>query len=322
MTMSIRKFVIIVISVFVFKSSAFGGLSVSQIFNNYSPSVVTIISLDENGQPLSRGCGFFINASGDIATNHHLFAGAFKASVKTLEGKEGEIIEIIKDDTKLDLLVARTTLRNTIPLLLGDSDTIKVGEDIIGIGNHSGLEGAVLMGIISGVIKTEGIKLIQITAPISPGCSGGPVFDLTGEVIGIATAFLDLGHSFNLAMPVNYLKKIKPTRSKIGSLPKMTTKLEATVSQADLIEVIDINYGATGNGFKSTQYKDCNNESYARSVSPAGTVFFKNGKKLFCDRAWKDGSTIFLVVQGKNIAVGYDETEINIGKSFNYQILN
>lgn len=64
-TMTILKFTITVIAIFVFKSSAFGGLSVSQIVNKYSPSVVTIISLDENDQPLSRGSGFFINASGD-----------------------------------------------------------------------------------------------------------------------------------------------------------------------------------------------------------------------------------------------------------------
>jgi S1-C subfamily serine protease len=102
-TMTILKIIITAIAIFVLKGSAFGELSVSQIVNKYSPSVVTIISLDENDQPLSRGSGFFINASGDIATSHHLFAGAFKASVKTLEGKEGKIIAVGYDETEINI---------------------------------------------------------------------------------------------------------------------------------------------------------------------------------------------------------------------------
>ena len=79
--------------------------------------------------------------------------------------------------------MATTTLRNTTPLPFGDSDTVTVGEDIVAIGNPAGLEGTVSRGIVSGIRKAKDMQWIQITAPISPGSSGGPVFNLNGRVI-------------------------------------------------------------------------------------------------------------------------------------------
>ena len=86
--------------------------TVAQIAKEFSPSVVTIVALDENDQPLSLGSGFFINNSGEIATNHHVLEGSSKAIIKTTSGETGEILEIVKDDPELDLLVAKTTLKN------------------------------------------------------------------------------------------------------------------------------------------------------------------------------------------------------------------
>jgi len=242
MKMIIRKLAIIIIAVFVLRGLAFGELTISKIAKRYSPSVVTIVALDENDQPLSLGSGFFINKTGDIATNHHVLEGSVKAIIKTLDGQKGKVIEIIKDDPKLDLLIARTSIENTASLPFGDSDAVIIGEDIIAIGNPAGLEGTVSKGIISGIRKTEGIKFIQITAPISPGSSGGPVFNLSGKVIGVATAYLDLGQNLNFAMPVNYLKHLKTTRIKLASLPRMTTKIEGTGGDKTLVQIFDIHY--------------------------------------------------------------------------------
>ena len=88
MKMTIRKLAIIVIAVSVLRGLAFAELTISQITKKYSPSVVTIVALDENDQPLSLGSGFFINTSGHIATNHHLLEGSVKAIIKTLEGEK------------------------------------------------------------------------------------------------------------------------------------------------------------------------------------------------------------------------------------------
>ena len=238
--MNIRKHVLIIISVLLSASFLYAQLPTSQIVKKYSPSVVTIIALDQNDQPLSLGTGFFISTEGDIASNHHVLEGSAKAIIKTMDGRKSEVLEIINNDPELDLLIAKTSLKNTSPLPLGDSDTITVGEEIIAIGNPAGLEGTVSNGIVSGVRKVNGFKFIQITAPISPGSSGGPVFNSTGKVIGIATAFLDIGQNLNFAMPVNYLKSLKPSSIKLSSLPKMTPKPGTMEKDNSLVQTFDI----------------------------------------------------------------------------------
>jgi len=213
----------------------------SQIAQKYSQSVVTIIALDENDQPLSLGSGFFLNEKGDVATNHHVLEGCYKAIIKTTTGEKGSLIEIIRDDSYLDLIVAESTFKNTIPLPLGDSDIILVGPDMVAIGNPAGVEGTESKGIKSGIRKVDDFTLIQITAPISPGSSGGPVFDLSGEVIGIATSYLEYGQSLNFAMPVNYLKELKKCKLNLSNLQKDTT-VKSFEKDKSLIKIFDIHY--------------------------------------------------------------------------------
>ena len=329
MNRTILKLAMIVTMLLLFNDLALGRLSVSQIVENHSPSVVTIIALDENDHPLSIGSGFFINKKGHLATNHHLFSGSVKAIIKTFSGRQGEITEIIKDDPKLDLLIAKTSLRNTIPLPLGDSNRIMVGEEVVGIGNPVGLETSISLGVIYDVRTADGVNFIQITAPILPGCSGGPVFNLAGEVIGISTAFLDLEEDLYFAMPVNYLKILKPTRLKLPYLSKFENQLEVTVRDGAVVELLDIHYHNSSETLKSHRnhgaYQNSNrfpysvengNNSDEQSVKGSGNVYFKNGKRLFCERAWSYGGKIFLVVHGKKVAISYDENEIDMKKSF------
>jgi serine protease Do len=135
---NIRKISPIVIAVLLSSSSVTAQLTTSQIVKQYSASVVTIVALDQNDQPLALGSGFFINREGDIASNHHILEGSAKALIKTLDDRKGEVLEIINDDPELDLLIAKTSLKNTNSLPLGDSDMITVGEGIIAIGNPAG----------------------------------------------------------------------------------------------------------------------------------------------------------------------------------------
>ncbi len=236
-------------------------MTTSQIAKKYSSSVVTIVALDENDQPLALGSGFFINDNGDIATNHHVLEGSVKAIIKTTNGDKGNVLEIIKDDPELDLIVARTSLKNTKPLPIGDSDTITVGEDIVAIGNPAGLEGTISKGIISGIRKVDDYKFIQITAPISPGSSGGPVFDLSGKVIGVATAYLDTGQNLNFAMPVNYLKSLKQSKYRIASLPKADLKIDT--KDKSLVKVIDIHLNRCGTSLCDIDFSVTNDSNYS-----------------------------------------------------------
>jgi len=284
--MNIRKLIMILISLLlVFAGLAYAQLTTSQIVRKYSSSVVTIVALDQNDQPLSLGSGFFINAEGDIASNHHILEGSSKAIIKTMDGRKGEVLEVINDDPELDLLIAKTSLKTTNPLPLGDSDTITVGEEVIAIGNPAGLEGTVSNGIVSGVRKVEGFKFIQITAPISPGSSGGPVFNSTGNVIGIATAYLDIGQNLNFAMPINYLKSLKPFRIKLTSLPKITPRTGTIEKDSSLVKVFDTRYLYWSNLSYSRDFTSLSNVSFG--IKNLGNYPIKNLKLFFVYKDYK-----------------------------------
>jgi hypothetical protein len=241
MNVTLRSLTLILLTIFLSSCSAFEELSSSEIAEKYSQSVVSIIALDENDHPLSLGSGFFLDSSGKIATNYHVLEGSDKAIIKTAKGEKGTIVEIVNEDPDLDLVIARTSLATSRPLTLGKSDNVIVGEDIVAIGNPAGLERTVSKGIISGVRKIENIKLIQITAPISPGSSGGPVFNLSGKVIGVATAYLDLGQNLNFAMPADYLKAMQQGRYKINSPSSRTIRRHKDIgTEKSLLEIFDI----------------------------------------------------------------------------------
>ncbi|MGH7348270.1 MAG: S1C family serine protease, partial [Candidatus Rokuibacteriota bacterium] len=90
------------------------------------------------------------------------------------------------------------------------SETAAAGQDIIVLGSPQGLEGTVSTGIIGGLRTIGGVRYLQITAPISPGSSGGPVFNTQGRVIGISTATSAKGQNLNFALPANLLRDVPP----------------------------------------------------------------------------------------------------------------
>lgn len=278
--------------------------SISAIYERFAPAAVKITALDEAGRMVGSGSGFFVNDRGDLATNYHVLEKASKVIVQTLKGAEGEVLEITHADPGVDLAIARTSLRNTLPVTLGDSDKVFVGENVLVMGNSPGWEGTLSSGAITHVRKAADLTLIQVTAPILPGCSGGPVFNISGEVVGIATAFLGPAH---FALPVNYLRSLRVHRSPANALREASVKLDASLVNNAVVEV-SVNRGTAHLPEATT------------AVSAPGrhrplTVYFKSGKKVLCDRVWKHGDTIFLVVQGKRFAVGYDLDLIDAKKS-------
>jgi len=263
-------------------------LTASQIAKKYSLSVVTIVALDENDQPLSLGSGFFINKEGAIATNYHVLEGSVRAIIKTVSGKKGQITEIIKADQELDLLIAKTSILNINPVPLGDSDAITVGEDVVAIGNPAGLEGTISKGIISGVRNVEGVSFIQITSPISPGSSGGPVFNVKGKVIGIATAYLDRGQNLNFAMPVNYLRSLKTIRVKLSSLPKGKSlkRHKKDIVDTSILKIVNVIKGSytmspRGDYVNGIRFSVQNNSNYLIKNIKILVLFHNKNKELF-----------------------------------------
>ena len=140
----------------------------------------------------AQGSGFIIDPDGTVITNYHVIKGAEAITVITKEGKEFEA-ELKGHDSKTDLAVLKVNTDEPLPyVVFGDSETARVGDWVLAIGNPFGLGGTATSGIISARGRDINAgpldDFLQIDAPINRGNSGGPLFDATGKVIGVNTA--------------------------------------------------------------------------------------------------------------------------------------
>lgn len=177
-----------------------------------NPSIQKYFSPQNSGRT-SLGSGFIIDAQGHILTNNHVIENAKEIWVTLADDSQLEA-KLIGADLKTDVaLIKIDSKKPLVPVKLGDSDKIRAGDWIIAIGNPFGLGGSVTAGIVSA--KSRDIEagaydnFIQTDASINQGSSGGPMFDMNGEVIGVNTAiFSTSGGSMGIgfATPVNLLK--------------------------------------------------------------------------------------------------------------------
>ncbi len=183
------------------------GQSARQIAQTAFKSVVLLEMNDSKGQPVSLGSGFFI-APGIIATNAHVIEGAASGTAKLIGSEKKLSIQgTIALDRHTDLALLKVD-GSALALNLGPDAKPAVGDRVYVVGNPLGLEGTFSEGIISGIRSIESDSIIQMTAPISPGSSGGPVMNESGTVIGVAEATFKDGQNLNLAVPVAYLSKM------------------------------------------------------------------------------------------------------------------
>lgn len=171
-------------------------------------AIVTIVTAN-NDDPIALGSGFLVSSDGAIATNYHVIASGNVAVVKFADGTVLPVDGVLATDKVHDLAIIKVHGKTFQTLTLGNSDQIQVGEEVVAIGNPLGLELTVSNGILSGVrITKEEDKFLQTTAPISHGSSGGPLFNMLGEVVGVNTLYLEGGASLNFAIPANDVKKL------------------------------------------------------------------------------------------------------------------
>jgi len=184
------------------------------------PSVVLIIMQDTKGKAISLGSGFLIE-EGIVATNYHVIKKGAKGIVKLFSKDAKYDIEgMIGSDSKMDLALLSIKNIKGHSLSIGDSSKIKIGDEIYVAGNPLGLEGTFSQGMISGIRKIDKDYLFQITAPISPGSSGGPVLDRRGDVIGGAVGTVKDGQNLNFAIPSSYLATLLLQKKTIMKFPQ------------------------------------------------------------------------------------------------------
>jgi serine protease Do len=167
------------------------------------PAVVTIAGYNEQSKMTSYGSGFFINGRGQIITNYHVIRSMYHAKVKTHDGKTYPMSTILAVDKHADLALCQVDMPGGSPhFLTVIREVPEVGERVVVIGSPQLLEETVSEGIVSAIrTDTHKGQAIQMTAPISPGSSGGPVLNLKGQVVGVATFFRKDGQNLNFAIP-------------------------------------------------------------------------------------------------------------------------
>ena len=209
------------------------------------------------GEPKQRrtsalGSGFIIDKDGTVVTNNHVIQGAEDIFV-TVNGEKEFEAEIIGSDPLSDIAVLKIKSDDKfLPVQFGNSDSARVGDWVIAIGNPFGLGGTVTSGIISARNRSIGLSryedYIQTDASINSGNSGGPLFDMSGDVIGINTAILGQSGSIGIgfSIPSNSAKKVIDQLIKFGETKRgwLGVRIQIVTQEIAEVENLDEPRGA------------------------------------------------------------------------------
>lgn len=204
-------------------------LSIPMIISNSLDSIVGISVLEPSNdsifdlnvaQKWGIGTGVIVSENGYIITNQHLASRVNSIVYITLNNGKSVQGKVIWNEKNIDLAIVKINETNLTPILLGDSDEIVVGEEVIAIGNPLGMDfqRSATKGIVSGINRTLKIEddvssvimedLIQTDASINTGNSGGPLINSNGEIIGINTVKISSAEGIGFAVPINVVKPI------------------------------------------------------------------------------------------------------------------
>lgn len=204
-------------------------LSAQQVFKRVSPSIMAVESLDTKGSVGAFGSGVVI-ASDRVITNRHVIEGGTSFRVEH-GGKEwrAHLLRVDSDHDLAELSVPKLPA-NAAPVITRDSSTLAVGERVFAIGAPEGLELTISEGLISDLRDFGKDRVIQTSAAISPGSSGGGLFDAQGRLIGITTFYLKEGQSLNFALPAEWTIALerKPIRT-VPAVSKNSTAFQELV---------------------------------------------------------------------------------------------
>ncbi|HUJ61636.1 MAG TPA: S1C family serine protease [Kofleriaceae bacterium] len=220
-------------------------MSATDIVKASSPAIVRIEAGDHK-----VGTGFVVDRAGMVATNLHVIQGETDIKVHTFDGAQYSVMSVAAYDPGHDLALIRIAPHKPLPTLtLGDSNAVSAGDTVIAIGNPLGVfDYSVSAGLISQVRPVSAdLTILQISAPISPGSSGGPLFNQFGEVIGVTTAIINTegAENINLAVPGNYLRPLiqHPRVVALADFAKDTKEKEdkdtsASSGEDDKVEIV------------------------------------------------------------------------------------
>ena len=220
--------------------------NVKEIASKTLISTVSIFMLDNSNQIKSLGSGVIISDN-LIVTNYHVIDGAYSGYIKLNKSDtQYKIDGFVNLDPKNDLALLRISGIHSNPIELNEED-IEVGEAVYAAGNPRGLSGTFSDGIASGKRGIEGKDLIQITAPISPGSSGGPIVNSSGKLVGIAVGAYTNGQNLNFAIPVKYVSSLLASKKEVQQIKLLFKSSNPAIPKTSLkvqgIELRNIIWG-------------------------------------------------------------------------------
>jgi regulator of sirC expression with transglutaminase-like and TPR domain len=181
--------------------------TVEKLTESVLPSVVVIRVTGRDGKREGLGTGFVVARDGLIATNLHVIGEARPITVQLSNGKRYDVTTVEASDRSLDLALLRIHATDLVPLTLGNSDSLKQGQQVVAVGNPHGLAHSVVAGVVSGKRDFDGRPMIQLAIPVEAGNSGGPLVDMHGRVQGIIT-MRSVTPNLGFAVAANSLKPL------------------------------------------------------------------------------------------------------------------
>jgi serine protease Do len=284
-----------------------GRMTAKDIVQHSSPAIVRI----EAGHD-KVGTGFILDKAGIVATNLHVVAGESAIKIRLYDGSQYPVMQIAGLDPVRDLALLRIAPTRELPTLkLGDSDAVSAGDQIVAIGNPLGVfDYSVTSGLISQVRPfcsreevaaqrcREELTVLQISAAISPGSSGGPLFNQFGEVVGVTTAIITAGQNINLAVPTNYLKALIAQRASISPDQfAKDTKVAEEATRRDSDDGVQIIRRVPMH--ELTVFDGCNSDNVGEVVRQIGEAIdngaplYNEGKHEACYRIYEGTAVKF-----------------------------
>jgi S1-C subfamily serine protease/uncharacterized RDD family membrane protein YckC len=203
-------------------------LTTVEVSRECRPAVVSIVGLTRDGETLGEGSGVLVSAEGAVLTNRHVVCRSQKLSIESQGGWVCDSWRVLADLPSIDVVLLSPVTPPMQPLprmSVGDSDALEQGETVIAIGNPWGFEHTVTDGIVSGFRELGGAdptRVIQITAPISPGSSGGGLVNMRGELVGITQGSVggEWAQNLNFAIPTcEILRRIQKAAEEDDMIP-------------------------------------------------------------------------------------------------------
>jgi serine protease Do len=188
--------------------SADGGLQPREIAARAQASLLVVRAIGARGDTLGEGSGFLVGTQGTFVTNYHIVEPAARVEVERLDGATTRAVLLVSADPVRDIAILRAPEIRAAALPLGDDERAVIGDRVYVMGNPMGMSGTFADGLLSATRPMQGTQMLQISAPISPGSSGGPVMNDRGEVIGVATMLVVGGQNLSLAVPTRYVRPL------------------------------------------------------------------------------------------------------------------